>query len=207
MAHGSCRPTGRQGWLPVHLAGPGACSCCRPADGQGKPPALIGYRENSKMVLPSTSVITVGWAAQNGCCQCLQHQGESCLSMRVSKISKWSDPGSFQAIASALVLGAREILHLHFKGWSLYFLYPSGFPEFKPCLFSKPDILGAHLPSAGPQAGEPNMRLRTPCSSGRTSAVVISLSFLGCWPRGVVLHYNCISTPPTHPVVVHSLSL
>lgn len=97
------------------------CSCYRSSSWQGYPPTPVPicYRENSKMVLPSTSVITVDWAPQNGCCQSLHYQGESHLPPDspggFQRSSSGSGPGSFQAIVSALGLGACEILYMHFK--------------------------------------------------------------------------------------------
>lgn len=64
-----------------------------------------------------------------------------------------SDPDSFQTTASVLGLRMSEILGVPFKS-SLIFLQPYSTFIHKPHLPSNPDILGAHIPSAGPQAGE-----------------------------------------------------
>lgn len=71
------------------------------------------------------------------------------FSGRVSKVSKWADPGSFQITACVLGLRACEILHMSFKN-VISFLQPSGSLVLKSCWPSKPVVLRAPLPGAGP---------------------------------------------------------
>lgn len=87
------------------------------------------------------------------------------------------NPGTFQNAASALRLGARDVVCTPFKSFFLF----SGYPRHKFYWFSKPDIMGAHLPSAGP----PGCWAWTSCSSERASVVMISLLLVGHQPRGV----------------------
>lgn len=54
----------------------------------------------------------------------------------------------------------------------------------EPCWFSKPDIIGAHHPSAGPQGLDTQRGAQTPLSLGRASAVVISSPTCGSLPQG-----------------------
>ena len=71
------------------------------------------------------------------------------------KISQWisfNDPGAFQAAASELWLGVSDFICKPFKSW--LFLTALGFPEYKSCWFSKPNIKGVlssqcRLPSLG----------------------------------------------------------
>ena len=78
----------------------------------------------------------------------------------------------------------------------VYFPQPSGSPKSKPHWPSKPNVLGAHLPGAGPPP--PGWGawwgLKTPHSLRRTSAIVIILPFVGLPPRGVGLDYT-VSLP------------
>ena len=92
--------------------------------------------------------------------------------------SSGSNPGFFQITASALCLRAGGILCTPFKSE----VSVSNSPLTKPCWSSKPDILGAHLPSGGAQCGA-----RTPHFSGRISAILIILPFVDHPPRGLGL--------------------
>lgn len=62
---------------------------------------------------------------------------------------------------------------------------PSGFPECKSPWFSTPAILGACLLGAGHLGWGAQYRAWTPCSSGRTPAVVIAFLDLGHPSRGM----------------------
>ena len=73
---------------------------------------------------------------------------------------------------------------------------PLSFPESKPQWPSKPNLLGAHLPDAGPPGWGAQCVAQTLCSLGRTSAIVIILLFMGC-PRGTGL--DCTTFPPLLP--------
>ena len=80
----------------------------------GKPLALIGQREDSKMVIAITNVLVVEQAPQNGCCQYVCAQRESKW-LPVSpggspRLANGSNQGSFQITASLLGLGACVIL-------------------------------------------------------------------------------------------------
>ena len=100
--------------------------------------------------------------------------------------SPWSTSGfdadSLQITASVLGLALCETYCVPFK--SLCFLDSSGSPMHKPCCLSKPHILEPCFPGAGPPGWEAWCRAQTPHSSGRTSAVVIILPFVGCLPGG-----------------------
>ena len=82
--------------------------------------------------------------------------------------------GFFQITASALGLGACEILHVPFKR-EVCFLHPSASPICKPHWTSKPDVLGA---LAAPLGWGARCMAWTPHSLGRTSAIVIIFPFV-----------------------------
>ena len=63
---------------------------------------------------------------------------------------------------------------------------------------SKPDVLGAHLPSAGPLSWGAQYRAQMLCSLGRTSAIVIILLSVGRLTREVGLDYTM--SPPLLPI-------
>ena len=111
----------------------------------------------------------------------------SCLSGSLSKISE-SDPGSFQITDPALGLRACVILHVPLKS------RVSGSPLSKSHWSSKPDILGACLPGAGP------LGLGILIPFGRTSAIVIILPFVGHLPRGVGLDQTASLLPLPMPL-------
>ena len=130
-------------------------------------------------------------SSPNSCCQCLCPQGELQLppaSLRGSPRSAGgSNPGSFQITASVLGPRACEILCVPFKS-EVSFPQPSGqSPESQPHWPSKLNILGAHLPDAGPLSLGARCGAQTPHSVRRTSAVVTILPFVGRPPQGVVL--------------------
>ena len=113
----------------------------------------------------------------------------SCLSGMLSKISKWTDPGSFQISASVLGLRVCELLCTPFK---------SGFSvSYSPLALlyaSLTGFQGAHLliePPA-PQDWGNQCGAQTPCSMGRTFAIVIILPFAGHLPRILVLTIPCL---------------
>lgn len=64
------------------------------------------------------------------------------------RLASGSDPGSFKIIAYALGLKVCKILCVPFRS-GVYFAQPSGFSENKPPWSSKPNVLEAHLASAG----------------------------------------------------------
>ena len=164
-------------------------------------PALISQREDCKMALASTSVLVVGWAPQNGCCQHLCPQSEPQLPPASPggspRLASGSDSGSFQITASALGPGACEILCAPFKS-GVYFPQPSSSPESKLCWPSKPNVLGAHLPGAGLPGWGAQCGAQTLCSLGRTSAIVIIFCCVGHLPGGMGL--DCTTSPLLLPV-------
>ena len=85
----------------------------------------------------------------------------SCLFRRLSKISRWSDPGSFQITASALHSRECEVLR-----WSLYPLEHSGSSKNKPLWTSKTNFLEAHLSRVGFSSWKAQCGSRTPYSLG-----------------------------------------
>ena len=111
------------------------------------------------MALASTSVYVVEGAPQNGR-QCLCPQGELQLppaSLGDSPRSAGrSDPSSFQITASALGPVVCVALCAPFKT-----------PESQPCWPSKPNILGTHLPGAGPPGWGTQCGTQTPHSLGK----------------------------------------
>ena len=98
------------------------------------------------MALANTSVLVVERAPPNGCHQYLYPRGwapmTSCLSRRLSKISRWSDPGSFQTAVSALGPRACEILYTPFKSGDSISHSPLGLPKSKPQWPPKPKFQG-----------------------------------------------------------------
>ena len=68
---------------------------------------------------------------------------------------------------------------------TFYFLQHSASLENKHHWPSKPNILGAHLPSAGPLGWAGQCRAQTPCFLRKTSAIVLIFLFVGC-PLGDV---------------------
>ena len=151
------------------------------------------------MALTSTSVHVVEQAPQNSCCQHLRPQGELQLppaSLGDSpKSAGRSDPSSFQIAASTLGPVVCEILCVPFKsGFS--FPQPSVFPKSKPCLPSKLNILGAHLPDIRPRAQSGALILH---SLGRTSAIVIILPSMG-HPPGYMMSLDYTTPLPHLPI-------
>ena len=108
-----------------------------------------------------------------------------------------SDPGFLQITASMLGLRACQILQKPLKG-GVCFLLPSGSPEHKPHWPSKSDVLGARLHDAGPPGWGVQYGAWTAHSSGKTSAIVIILPFMGCLPRDEGLDYT--ASPSLLPV-------
>lgn len=80
---------------------------------------------------------------------------------------------------------------------SLSFPQPAIPPGCKPCWFSKPDIKGTCLPSAGSPGWGAQGGAWTPYSSAENSMVVISPTFVGCCTRVWDLTRLCVY--PSHP--------
>lgn len=111
-----------------------------------------------------------------------------------------SDPGTFQTTVSALKLEAYEILCMPCKNGISFTYGPSALLKISPTWFSKPIVLGAHLPSARPLGWGHNVHLG--CQTPWAEPLVYESS---------ALEYesllNCISVIPSHLVVAPSLCL
>ena len=158
------------------------------------------------MVLARTSVHVVEQAPQNGCYQNLCPQGDSsCLHVSLGdspRSAGGSDPGSFQITTSALAPWACEILCASFKKKDCYFLQPSECPECKPHWPSKSNVLGIHLPGAGPLEWGAQCGAWTTHSLKEISAIVIILPFVGHLLRewlSTILH---LCPSPAHLIEV-----
>ena len=69
---------------------------------------------------------------------------------------------------------------------SLRFPQSSDSPQHKPCWFSKPDVLGAHRPSAGPAGWEAQCGTQIPALwRGPPPVVLIPLPRMRCCPKAV----------------------
>lgn len=136
------------------------------------------------MPLASASVSVVKQDSQNDCCQCLHSQGilvASCLAEKLFKISKWVWPRCLSNYNLCAGTKSNEVLWVLFKSGVLCFLQPSGSPEHKPHLFSKPNSLGTYLPGAGSPGGEERCGAREDLWSCDIPP------FGSCWPRDVVV--------------------
>ena len=78
-------------------------------------------------------------------------------------------------------------------------LFLLGSPESKPQLPSKPNLLGTHIPDAGPPEWGAQRVAQTLCFLGRTSTVV-SIALLMGHPRDMGL--DCITSLPFLPVLL-----
>ena len=109
------------------------------------------------------------------------------LSGRLSKISKWGWPKLFSN--DYLCAGTRECMRFctHLLR-AAYFLQPSGSPESNSCWHQNQMFWELVFPRQWPALGS-MMRAQTPCSLGRTSAIVINLPFVHHPPRGMGLDY------------------
>ena len=93
------------------------------------------------------------------------------------------------------------------KEWSIYFPQSCGSPESKPHWSSKPNILRAHLPSAGPLGWGALCEVQTSQFLGRISAIVVILPFVGHLPGSISLDYTIALSVLSHLTVVPSLYL
>ena len=142
-------------------------------------------------------------APQNGCCQYLYPQGELQLPPASPGASPRSagrsDPEFFQTTVSALGPTVREIVCAPFKSGVSISHSPLDHVKVSPSGLQSHTFWGLHFllsyPSWGAQYGT-----QTPCSLGRTSAVVIMFSFVDHSPRGMGL--ECTITLPTPPAVL-----
>ena len=122
------------------------------------------------MALASTGVHVVEQAPKNGCSQGICPQSESqrhpASPGGLPKPAGGSDPGSFLITASAQGLTVCEILCVPFKSGVSNSHGPPGHSKVKPHWPSKPNILGACLPSAEALGWGPDMGLRPLASWG-----------------------------------------
>ena len=143
------------------------------------------------MALASTSVLVLERAPQNGCHQCLFPWGEPQLFSASPGGSPRSasgyDLGFFQNTVSTLGPRACEIVCAPFRMKSLFLTAPSS-PESK--LYWASNVLGAHLPCAGPPGCGPQCGTWTTYFLERTSTVIIILLFVGCPPMDMGLDYT-----------------
>ena len=162
------------------------------------------------MELASSIVFMVEQAPQNSCHHGLCPQDELHLPPAFPRgflrSAGRSDPGYFHITAFVLDLGACEILCASFKNGVSISYRPLALPKSTPHWPSKPNILGSFLPSAEPLGWGAQCGAQTPCSLGRTCAVIIILPFVGCPPPGMGLDFT-ISPSPTHLAVLPSLYL
>ena len=96
---------------------------------------------------------------QNGCCQHLYPQGELQLPPTSPRSVSRSDPGSFQVIASALDLGACEILCVPFKSEVSISHNPLALPKISPCGLQSQMFWGHVFPAQVPWSGKPGVEL------------------------------------------------
>ena len=111
-----------------------------------------------------------------------------------------SDPGSSEITASALVPRACDILCVSFESGLFIFLRPLALVKVRPHWPSKPNVLGAHLPSAGPLGWGAQCGAWTPCSLWRTSTIVTILPFMDRQPQDMGLDYTV--SPPLLPILL-----
>ena len=150
------------------------------------------------MIIVNTSILVVEQTPKkkNGYCQYMCFQDElqlsSYLSRRLSRISKLSDPGFFQITAPVLEFRACEIVLLVQSRISVS--TASGSFLCKLLQPSQPDVLGTHLPGAGPQ-------LRSPMWGSELLFLRESLCncdilrFVCCPPERVSLLHLCAFCP------------
>lgn len=98
------------------------------------------------------------------------------------------DPGAYRVTASALGSRACEILYVPFKSEVSISCSPMGLSKNKPHWPSKLDVLGAHLPGAGPLGWVTQYRVQTLNLGKDLNDYGISFS-VNCQPRGV--HPDC----------------
>ena len=142
---GSCWPTGVCGWAicVTSYMIRGLLGLVHPAGWQLSPWNL---RQDSQMILARDDIIVEEWVPQNGCCQhlspqeALQDQQMGLTQAPFKLLSLFWDLGVFGNL-QVLLKSRVYVLYSHLTNIS---------PKHRPSWFSKPDILGAHLPSAGP---------------------------------------------------------
>ena len=152
------------------------------------------------MRLANTNVHIVGWTPQNDC-----HQGELQLPSAslgdFTKISKWSDPSSFQITISALGPKVCKILCNPFKSGIAISHSPLGFLKVSPTSLQKQIFLRLSIPKLGSL-----MWGSDPCTLGRTCEMLL-FSCLWVTHPGVWSWLDLNSVPPTLLALVASLYL
>ena len=170
------------GWVPTGWwAGPG--------------PALISWREDSKMVLTTTSVLVVGCTPKNSCCQHLCPQGEFQLPPASLGGSLRSASGS-DPLKSLLLPWVSEYVRFcecPLRVESISYI-PLALPKASPAGLQSQMFWGLVFLMQDPLAWGVWRGAWTPCFLGKTSAIIIILLFVGCPPRGMGLDYTPIST-------------
>ena len=157
---------------------------CQPA-GAGNPLALICEEDDSKMAL--TEPVSYGKVSSPiRLRQCLCPQGcPNYLLPLLQASARESNQPPFKLLP---LFWDSEHMWLCNTLWErVCFPYPSSSPICKPCSSSKADILGVHVPNAGPLGWGAWCETQTPSSLERTSAIVTILLFVGHLPRGVGL--------------------
>lgn len=154
-------------------------------------------------MLVSLGVIMIEWAPETGCSHHLHPQGEPQSPPPSPRWVGGFDPGSFQTAASVLGPGTRDILHVTLKG-RVCFLLPSNPLECKPCLVSKPHILGTCVLSAEPTSWGACCGVRLYTLWGVSLQLWYSYCLWVAHPFMWVLVYY-VSAPPTCFIVAPSL--
>lgn len=143
--------------------------------------------ENSKTALARSSVFVVEQAPQNGYCQHLCPSGESRWPYVFSRrLLQDQQVGLIQTTFKLLSwLWVPECVKVCTGALRVESLFPtaSGSPMLKSHWLSKPEIPGAHIPGAGALDWGARCGAQTPCSLGRTSAILIILPFVGHLPQ------------------------
>lgn len=95
------------------------------------------------------------------------------------------NPGTFQTAASALGLGVSEVVHVPLKSRVLVSDCSLALLDISPASFQRQTLWGLIFLVQLPWAGEPNAGLRPLICHNHN--IVISLSFVGCYTRGMGL--------------------
>ena len=111
-----------------------------------------------------------------------------------SKPAGWSGPGSYQIAAFALGPSVLKTLCVPFRSKVSISSSPIGLLTACPAPSSKPDVQGTHLPSAGLQAEESDVGLRTLLCKNLYSLIIPQ--FVGHSPGGYGIWLSCESAPP-----------
>ena len=105
-----------------------------------------------------------------------------------SKINKWVWPRHLSTTVSALKLEAYEILCMPCKNGISFTYGPSALLKISPTWFSKPIVLGAHLPSARPPGWGTQCASWMPNSLARTSCLWVISSWIWVFTKLHLCH-------------------